>query len=160
MKGGGFFPRLSLSTPVNWNRPMTPTRLALMIACGVASCSGSEAPYHPLNDVYVVDAFFDAGSEAPVADIGPAIVTLADPMIYIASSDGVVAGPLLATPEGWTMREARPQCTVNCPAGKDRLQAMLRDGAIMTFDEDGTLLVQSPEGRRATGAPAPAPRVE
>ncbi|MET4682688.1 hypothetical protein [Brevundimonas faecalis] len=132
---------------------MKSTVLALF-ACTLASCSESEAPYHPMNDAYLVNAFFDAGSDVQAVDVGPAIITLADPMIYIASSEDVFAGSLKATPQGWAV-ELRPQCTANCAGGRERLQAMVHDGATITIGEDGILVVRTADGRRATGAPTP-----
>lgn len=148
--------------------------LALAMTCGVASCSASESPtrneipafvkadanalalsQEPTDDVYVVNAFFDAGSGTQNPDIGPAIVTLDSPMIYIASFDDVTAGSLQFTPQGWTMSEPLPQCRVNCAAGKQRLLAMLHTKAKITINQDGLLEIRAPDGSRATGAPAP-----
>ncbi|WP_312687453.1 hypothetical protein [Brevundimonas nasdae] len=127
--------------------------LALAIACSTSSCLRSAAPDPALSGVYVVGTFFDAGSKVQNGEIGPTIVSLDGAMIYIASSDEIIAGTLQHEPKGWTMETPSPLCIVHCAAGKQRLQEMLRDGAIITI-KDGELFVEASDGRRATGWPA------
>lgn len=133
--------------------------LALVIACGISSCSRSEGPVSASSGVYVVGKFFDAGSKVQNGEIGPAIVSLDGAMIYIASSDEVVAGLLQHNPKGWTMGSPSPQCIVHCAAGKQRLLEMLRDGAIIKI-KDGELFMEASDGRRATGWTAASERVD
>ena len=107
------------------------------------------------DDVYIVSAFFDAGSSVQASNVGPAFVALDTPMIYIAASNDLVAGGMQYTPEGWTMGEPLPQCSDNCAGGKERLLSMLRAGAKIRIDEEGMLVVRTEDGRQALGTPAP-----
>ena len=109
--------------------------------------------HQPGDDLYIFNTFFDAGSKEPSMDLQGGIVVLDGVSIYVTSFDEVSMGSLIGNSDGWTMKQHPPQCVTNCAGAKARLLDMLRAGARITIDRQGSLVVRSPDGRWAMGDP-------
>ncbi|GEM_PF-5956452 len=109
--------------------------------------------HQPGDDLYIFNTFYDAGSKEPRMDLQGGIVVLDGVSIYVTSFDEVSMGSLRGNSDGWTMEQHPPQCVTNCSGAKARLLDMLRAGAKITIDRQGSLVVRSPDGSWASGVP-------
>ncbi len=148
--------------------------IGMMLALGLASCqfvSGDRRDEPPLpkfvkadrgllaylhqpgDDLYIFNTFYDAGSKKPRMGLQGGIVVLDGVSIYVTSLDEVSMGSLVGSSDGWTMEQHPPQCVASCSGARARLLDMLRAGAKITIDRQGSLVVRSPDGSWASGAP-------